>query len=408
MRLLHTSDWHLGQKFINQGREAEHEAALDWLLETIRSKGVEVLVVAGDIFDVSSPPITAEELYYRFLTRLKTTDCRHVVITGGNHDSPSKLNAPRGLLRALDVHVVGSTGDDLAEEIVEIRDRAGEVQGLVVAVPFLRDKDFKFLIPGETFGARVRRIQAGIHRHYAALADLVEQRLDQLGRRVPVVATGHLYTQGALAAPEQANIYVGNLENIAADQFPAIFDYIALGHIHRAQAIGGREHIRYSGSLIPLSFSELDDVKGVVLADLEPGRGVVNLRELGLPTFRRLLTIRGPLEDVEEKLVAANQPDDPLRAWVEVIVESDYALPGVDRRLRELAAGFNMELLKVRNDRRYTTLEESVEVEALEDLSIEEVFRKRCAGETEEELEHLVQTFRELRDWANQQAERLR
>ena len=408
MRLLHTSDWHLGQKFINQGREAEHEAALEWLLETIRAKSVEVLIVAGDIFDVSNPPVTAEEQYYRFLTRLKGTCCRHVVITGGNHDSPSKLNAPRGLLRALDVHVIGSTADDLSEEIVELRDEHGEVMAIVVAVPFLRDKDFKFLIPGESFGARVKRIQAGIHRHYAAVADLAEQRLDRLGRRVPVIATGHLYASGTVAAPEQANIYVGNLENIAADQFPALSDYVALGHIHRAQPIGGLDHIRYSGSLIPLSFSEVEDIKSVVLADFEPGRGLTNLRDLAVPTFRRLVTLRGPLEEIEDKLREANQPDDPLPAWVEVIVESDYAMPGLDRRLREFAADFNMELLKIRNERRFNTLEESVSVEALEDMTIEEVFLKRCAGETSEELENLVQTFRELRDWANQHPERLR
>jgi exonuclease SbcD len=408
MRILHTSDWHLGQKFINQGREAEHEGALDWLLQTIADKQVDALIVAGDIFDVSNPPVSAEEQYYSFLTRLKNTGCRHVVITGGNHDSPSKLNAPRGLLRALDVHVVGCTAADPADELIELRHADGRPAALVVAVPFLRDKDFKYTIPGETLNARVKRIQLGLQHHYARAAELARERLEALDERVPVIATGHLYAKGALANPEQANIYIGNLENVEPDEFPEVFDYVALGHIHRAQRVGKKGHVRYSGSLIPLSFSEVEDVKSVVLAELEAGQGLTGLRELEVPTFRRLITLRGPLEEVEEKIRECHQPGDLLPAWVEAVVESDYALSGLDRRLRECAQDLYLDLLKIRNERRFTTFEEADEIEQLTDLTVEDVFRKRCAGKEKAEADQLLQTFRDLREWVAEHPDKLR
>jgi len=106
MKILHTSDWHLGQKFLSKDRIDEHQSALDWLRQTIIEQEIDVLLVSGDIFDIGNPPSYARHLYYRFLTSLQGTYCRHVVITGGNHDSPSMLNAPKELLEILNVYVV--------------------------------------------------------------------------------------------------------------------------------------------------------------------------------------------------------------------------------------------------------------------------------------------------------------
>ena len=117
MKIIHTSDWHLGQKFLYNDREAEHQMALDWLLDTITQNEVDGLVVAGDIFDIGNPPNYARRMYYRFLTQLIHTSCRHVLITGGNHDSPAMLNAPRELLQALNIHVVGAATENLEDEL---------------------------------------------------------------------------------------------------------------------------------------------------------------------------------------------------------------------------------------------------------------------------------------------------
>ena len=149
MKILHTSDWHLGQRFLFNDREQEHQRALDWLADTIRTQEVDALIVAGDIFDINNPPNYARTMYYRFLTSLLGTSCRHIIITGGNHDSPSMLNAPRELLRLLNIHVVGAVGDALEEELVELKDSEGELELVVAAVPFLRDRDLRFSQAGE-------------------------------------------------------------------------------------------------------------------------------------------------------------------------------------------------------------------------------------------------------------------
>lgn len=402
LRVLHTSDWHLGQKFINQSREAEHGLALEWLLQTIENERIDLLIVAGDIFDVNNPPVSAEELYYRFLTRLKSTCCRHVVIIGGNHDSPSKLDAPRGLLRALDMHVLGCATEDPADEIIELKNAAGELEALVAAVPFLRDKDFKITVAGESTDDRIDRIKEGIYRHYALAG---EQAAARARPGVPVLATGHLYAKGASSSGEQNNIYIGNLENIAAEQFPAIFDYVALGHIHRAQKVGKKNHIRYSGSLLPLSFSEISDKKSVLTVEFEPGKGLSAVREIPVPVFRRLLSLRGSLAKVEEKLQKANLPEDPLPAWVEIVVDGENTVGSLDRHLRELAKGFHLDILKIKHEHHAESLDQYTEVENLDALTPEEVFEKLLESRAEQDKTALLNTFRELRQWAEERGD---
>jgi len=401
MRLLHTSDWHLGQKFIGQSRDAEHERALDWLLQTIEQEQIDALLVAGDVFDVHNPPVSAEALYYRFLARLMQTSCRHIVIIGGNHDSPSKLEAPKKLLHALGIHVVGAVTEEPADEIILLKNAAGEPEIIVAAVPFLRDKDFKISIAGESTEARINRIKEGIYEHYRAIAhlsaDIAQTRLG----RLPVISTGHLYAKGASASDEQNNIYIGNLENIAAEQFPELFDYVALGHIHRPQKVGKKNHIRYCGSLIPLSFSEIADKKIVLICDFDTGKGLSNIREIAVPVFRRLCSLRGSLSEVEEKLQKVHDPAAPLPAWVEIVVEGDPGVAGLVRHLRDFAKDMNLEILKIRTERNVTALDETVESIPLESLTPQAVFLKRCEsqGLDAEETERMLNAFKELQEW---------
>jgi DNA repair protein SbcD/Mre11 len=402
MKILHTSDWHLGQKFIGQSRDAEHEAALDWLLDTVQSEDVEVLIVAGDIFDVNNPPVSAENLYFRFLARLLRTRCRHIVITGGNHDSPIRLEAPQQLLKSLGIHIVGAATGNPADEIIELYDAAGRLEAIVAAVPFLRDRDFRVSLSGESTEERILRIQEGIAQHYAQVAALVEERLAGLGgERPPVIATGHLYARGASAAPEQNNIYIGNLDNISAEAFPPIFDYVALGHIHRAQKVGKKDHIRYSGSLIPLSFSETNDKKTVYLLEMAPGKGLIQVAEKNVPGFRRLISLQGTLATVEEKLRKAHDADAWLPAWVEVLIEGDPGLAALDRHLREFSKDWRLDILKIRRERQAASLSDQMDVLQLESLSPEDVFRQRCIsqGLDETEIQNMILIFRELNEW---------
>lgn len=395
MRLFHTSDWHLGQKFIGQSREVEQQMALDWLLSAIQAEKPDLLIVAGDVFDAHSPPQTAEEQYYRFLAALRDTSCQHVVIVGGNHDAALKLNAPQGLLRALHIHVMGGAAPSVEEEVLVLRDAEQRPLAVVAAIPFLRDRDLGF-VPGETAQARTERLRAGILERYQRAADYLATL--QESAQAPCIATGHLFAKGAEAAEEQQNIYIGDLENIAADQFPAVFQYVALGHIHRAQPVGGQRHIRYSGSLIPLSFSENHDRKAVICVDFNAVGQAESIRSIPVPTFRELRTLHGTTESLLLQLSVWPPSPHGLATWAEVLL-ADEGLPAdALARLREAANAQNVQLLKIRRTHAYVALSEQMAAEDLRALSPEVVFLQRCAakGYSPEAQTALLATFREL------------
>jgi len=406
MRFLHTSDWHLGQKLLFRDREEEHRLALDWLRQVIVEHQVDVLLVAGDIFDIGNPPNYARRLYYGFLTGLLGTSCRHIVITGGNHDSPSMLDAPRALLEALHIHVVGAASADPQDELIELRDPNGRVEAVVAAVPFLRDRDLRHGVAGEGGLERQQRIQEGLHRHYAQLAAAAAPYAEA---GVPLLAMGHLYARGAQASARQDNIYIGNTENMDAADFPALFRYVALGHLHRPQLVGEREHIRYSGSLIPLSFSETADDKGVYLVDFDKGERR-SIQFLEASVFRRLKTVEGTLEEVKQRLRRFDERGErDLRPWVEVIIHTDELIPQLDVLLNEFTASMYLELLKIRLQRSaYRGLDDQVEEETdLQDMEALDVFRKKCEsyGSPPEEMDALEATFHELQQWIMEKTE---
>ena len=176
MKLLHTSDWHIGRTLYGRKRYEEFEAFLAWLAEMIQRNEIDVLLVAGDIFDTSAPSNRAQELYYRFLWKVAPSSCRHVIIVAGNHDSPSFLNAPKALLRALDVHVIGSPSESLEDEVLVLRNEQDVPELIVCAVPYLRDKDIRVAEAGESVEDKERNLLVGIRNHYAAIAALAERK----------------------------------------------------------------------------------------------------------------------------------------------------------------------------------------------------------------------------------------
>ncbi len=405
MKVLHTSDWHLGQKFHSREREEEHRFALDWLADTIAEEAVDLVIVAGDVFDIGNPPNYARALYYGFFKKLRRSKCRHIVITAGNHDSPHMLDAPKELLQLLDIHVIGAATPDPADEVLVLKNEKGEPEAVVAAVPFLRDQDLRRAISGETGEERIDRVKAGILAHYEAVGKAAEAH-QQLN--VPIIATGHLYATGAVASDKQENIYLGNLENIRAGQFPGVFDYVALGHIHRAQAIGGEEHIRYCGSLIPLSFSETKDDKVVTVITFDQ-RKITEIKELEVPSFRRLKTIEGSLEYVQERLERLHEKyKEQNTVWVEVIVDEDTIIPNLNGMLQDFVRDMNIDLLGVKLKHSLKSLDELISHEELEDLRPVDVFRKKCesAGRAPADVETLVETFLELQDWMREKEER--
>lgn len=371
MRILHTADWHLGARLVERDRLPEHAAFLDWLIETLRTEKIDALLLSGDVFDAANPPQDAIALYFDFIKRLADLKTVRAIITGGNHDSASHLNAPRDLLRRFDVHVFGHAG----ENIVDLGD------AVVAAVPFLRERDLRQAAAGETMSDVQTQVRAAIRAHYAA--QLAACRT--LAKKRPVIAMGHLTVLGATTSDSERDIHIGNLGSIGADIFDG-FDYTALGHLHRPQKVGGRENVRYSGSPIALSFSEAADAKSVVILDTQG----MKIETLAVSVSRQLVRV-----NAHRATLAADLEKVPAAAWAEVTVKLDAPEPDLDRQVREVAAG-RFEVLKVLAE---LPLSETTAWQhtgpALNELQPREVFRE-LLKEKQIEGDELSAVFDEL------------
>ena len=386
MRILHTSDWHLGQHFMGKTRLAEHQAFLAWLLAQIETHQVDAVIVAGDIFDTGTPPSYARELYNSFVSQMHDSGATLVVL-GGNHDSVATLGESRSVLRKLGTHVVPGVAPLLDDQILVLNDRTGRPGAVLCAIPFIRARDVMVSEAGQSAEDKQRTLQDAIHQHYQALHALALARRETLGLALPIIATGHLTTVGASASESVREIYVGTLEAFPSNAFPAA-DYIALGHIHRAQKVGGLEHIRYSGSPIPLSFDEAAQSKEVLLVTLGEA-GLQEVTPLTVPRFQGMATVSGSLAELPQRLAdVAAQGEAERPAWVEVVVQADDYLSDLQPRLQAMIDGLPIEILRTRRARGTTTAAlQRVARETLDELSPEEVFLQRLAGETlEEEL----------------------
>ena len=379
LRLLHTSDWHLGQVLRDRDRSYEHERFLTWLTTTIVERDIDVLLHAGDVFDVANPPATAQRLFYEFIARAQAAQPHlQMVVVAGNHDSPSRLEAPNSLLTALGATVVGrvpwaqrdeagAAAPSLDAMIVPLRDRAGNVAAHCLTVPFLRPGDVPRIdCAGDAYAL-------GIEALYRQLMDRV---LTRRGSDQAVVAMGHATVLGSSrgigigSEESRAEATPGLLEHDAdeaesADQVDAadqeeyfneairpimlgglsrlqdrIFGdelaYVALGHLHRASRVGKSEHIRYSGSPIPLSFAERSYRHQVVYVELE-GQRARRIEPILVPRSVRMLRIPHhtvPLAQVAAALAAWEPSAEDLLhpVWLEVAIDA------ADRRVFDLVA----------------------------------------------------------------------
>ena len=259
MRILHTSDWHLGHQLLGVSREYEQQCFLHWLFEQLQQHRVDSLIVAGDIFDSANPPAWAWRLLYQFLARVKQQlPALDLVLMAGNHDSPSKLDAPDHLLKAFDIHLVGSLPRDEDNQldydklIIPLTNAQGEIAARVAAVPFLRPGDLELATIDDAVGDK---LIAGVERVYEQIA----QRIEQLNTNEQAsIATAHAYlVSSQISEMSERRILGGNQHAIPLEGFATRFDYTALGHLHKPQQLGGQP-VYYCGSPIPMSLSEKD------------------------------------------------------------------------------------------------------------------------------------------------------
>ena len=379
MKTLHTSDWHLGRSLYGRKRYQEFESFLDWLAQTIEDEKIDALLVAGDVFDTSTPSNRAQALYYRFLHRVAASCCRHIVVIAGNHDSPSLLSAPKELLRALDVYVVGSVTETLDDEVIVLH-KDNKPEAIVCAVPYLRDKDIRTVEPGETIDDKNAKLIEGLKNHYANVCDIAEQKRAEFKSAghvdIPIVAMGHLFTSGGQTVDGDGvrELYVGSLAHVGKDIFPKSIDYLALGHLHVPQVVGGVEHIRYCGSPIPMGYGEATQEKKVVL--IEFNSTTPNIKELAVPCFQQLVRIVGTLDEIHAKFDALKTQE--IAAWLEIEYTGNDIIGNLREMVDEATADSAMKVLRIKNRRVMDrVISTTAQDETLDDLNTGDVFT-RC------------------------------
>ena len=386
IRILHTSDWHLGQHFMGKTRQAEHQAFCAWLIDQAREQAIDAVLIAGDIFDTGAPPSYAREQYNRFIVELRASGCELVVL-GGNHDSVAMLGESKTLLAQLGTRVIPGVCEQLDEQLLVLHCRDGTPGAVLCGIPFIRPRDVLLSQAGQSAQDKQQSLQQAIQQHYQALYALAEAKRAELGGDLPIIATGHLTTVGASASDSVREIYVGSLEAFPTSAFPPAA-YIALGHIHRPQKVGGLEHIRYCGSPIPLSFDEAKQQKEVLLVEFDGG-GLHQITALPVPCFQPLLSLRGSLKELEAQIKqAAQQGSAEQPVWLEVMVGTDDYLSDLQQRIAALCEGLPVEVLRIRRERGNAVAGLQGQArDTLDELSVEDVFTQRLSSESLDEGE---------------------
>lgn len=382
MRLLHTSDWHLGQTLHSFERSYEHQRFLDWLLDTLVTQEIEGLLIAGDIFDNANPSAASQKQFYRFLQQAKVrVPHLQIVVIAGNHDSAGRLEAAEPLLAAMDITVTGhivrrADGEmDFEKLVVPLKNRAGEIAAWCLAIPFLRPGDVPRI---ETEGDAYMEGIAMLYRQACAWAE---------ARRQPgqaIVAMGHCHMVGTeVSAESERRIVIGGAEALSAAMFDPAIAYAALGHLHKAQRVGKQAHLRYSGSPLPMSFAEIDYRHQVLCVDLA-GEALQEVTEIYVPRAVELLRIPKQAVSIDEvllQLAALELPassDLQTHPYLEVRVRLEQAEPGLRARIEAALEGKPVRLARIETSlcEKSTVKTESMSLDDLNRLKPDDIFKR--------------------------------
>ncbi|SFW89347.1 exonuclease SbcCD subunit D [Chitinophaga sancti] len=384
MKLLHTADWHIGQLFHEYDRTYEHQQFLNWLVETLTNEQIDVLLISGDVFDLSNPSANALKMFYTFLNRaVKSNPALQIVVTAGNHDSASRLESPTPLLESSNIHIVGLVEKDAEGNFVygkltiPLKDKQGNIKGWCLAIPFLRMGDYPVIADCEN------PYTEGVTALYK---DAYDYALENKQPGQAIIAMGHLHAQQAEITEQDKTerLIMGGVECISASAFHEDIKYVALGHIHKAQRIGGKEHVRYCGSPLPMSFSEINYNHQVIVFELND-ESITALTAIAVPVVIPLLrspAVHSKLTEVItalEQLPNSNSQAEPA-PYLEVRVLLDGPEPALRHKVETSLAGKHVRLAKI--DVRYASLTttdtqpEIVASQNLNDLQPLEVFSK--------------------------------
>ncbi|WP_305402724.1 exonuclease SbcCD subunit D C-terminal domain-containing protein [Photobacterium leiognathi] len=402
MKIIHTSDWHLGHQLHGYNREYEHQAFLDWLADELETQQADALLVAGDIFDTANPPASSWRMLYRFLAKVsKTLPNLDVVMIGGNHDSPSKLDAPHELLKAFDLHMVGGIHRledgtlDVKRMLVPISNKDKQIAAYVLAVPFLRSADLRT----DNLDENDDRLIKGVEVLYG---EMTQAARNLLAPEQAMIGMGHAYmASGQLSEMSERRVLGGNQHALPASIFADDMSYVALGHLHLAQKVAKKEHVRYSGSPIPLSMSERNYKHQILAVDFD-GRDVKAIEEISIPRSVDMLKVPtkpAPLDEVLAALKAL--PDDKLpreqQPFLEVHVLLDKPQALLREKVLQALEGKSVRLAKITPHYNQREQQDSLQHRRLSDVSPQQVFalswNKKFDGEPTEAMAEAFETL---------------
>ena len=354
--IIHTSDWHIGQTFFSHNRDKEHIDFLNWLIQVIADNKADVLLIAGDVFDVSNPSSSAQKMFYKFIQKvtLRVPNLQ-IIVTAGNHDSPSRIETPLPLLDDKNVVIKGIVPKvdgqiQLDKLITPLYNKEKEVEAFCLTVPYLRQGDYPRVDAPNPYAS-------GIHQLYEDLFSYVNRiKTDKQG----VVAMGHLQAIGSDIAEKDHSekMIIGGLEAVSPSVF-SDFNYTALGHIHKAQRLAKQEHIRYAGSPLPMSFAEKNYKHGVVKVTLDRGittqiekleyQPLVNLISIPSKGSASPSEVMDLLSDLPNKEDGLNN-DLSLYPFLEVRVLLTEPEPLLTKQIADIIDSKRVRLARVVND----------------------------------------------------------
>jgi exonuclease SbcD len=383
MRILHTADWHIGQLFYEYDRSYEHQQFMNWLVQTLQKEEIDVLIISGDVFDTSNPSATSIRMFYKFLNEAtKVNPGLQIVITAGNHDSAPRLEVPKPLLESSNIHIVGLVEKDehgnfnYDKLTIPLKDQSGTIKAWCLAVPFLRMGDYPVVADCEN------PYTEGVTTFYQqAYAHVLTRKQDG----EVIIATGHLHAQNAeiTGLDISERVIMGGVECISAAAFHVDIAYVALGHIHKAQRIGGKEHIRYCGSPLPMSFSERNYKHQVVVFEVEK-ESIKDIRSLEIPVIVSVQSVpekHSPIEEVLsqlDKLPGAEENGD-LAPYLEVRVLEDKPDPSRRYKIEQAIEGKNVRLATINVKSVVTEVDNQIQPHAqqrLDHLKPAEIFSR--------------------------------
>ena len=382
MKILHTADWHIGQRLHERSRLDEHKQFLNWILDTIQEHQIELLLVSGDIFDTSLPSAEATNLYYRFLYRLFDETDAYAVITAGNHDSPRHLEAPREFLEMGRIYVVGLSGK-AADCVFPFPPDDPRV--MVAAVPYLSETE----LPHVSYETEIEKSERYRERLKSFYADCV----DAMPAELPKILMGHLFVQGGKISDSERNVQIGGATATYANDFPEGVDYVALGHLHRPQTIRGTDYpIRYSGSPIPLRFNEADYSKQIYLLELSDDGTLALDETIEVPVFKELCTVEGD----ENSILWEAETGTWDGKYIQVKLKLNRPTVGIGDKIRQAFSERGGEVLSVEVELPEATPGPQISVEDMKrpEEIFEQFHRTRFEGEPPDES--LSRTFNEL------------